>query len=106
MQKITKIDLNSEQISYPAVGYQGEANKRQLRIIPPRDLDAAAYFLLAFDLAGGVFRPSVKLVPPINVKLSPPVTNQRQVQMTLEGFAADGTVLGSPRWSFCTSKKQ
>jgi hypothetical protein len=94
MQISTKIDLRTDRVSYPPVGYLGEKNQRKLQIIPPRDLSAAAYFMLAFELPEGVFRPDLHLVPPIHVMLAPPVTVFPEVQMTLEGYSIDGTVLG------------
>lgn len=93
MQISTKIDLRTDRVSY-TVGYQGENNKRQLLIIPPRDLDGADYFMLAFSLPEGVFRPPLQLMPPIAVMLGSQVTSQAQVSMTLEGYLEGGTILG------------
>jgi len=94
MQRTTKIDLRTDQAAYPSVGYIGENNKRTLQIIPPNDLKGADYFMLAFNLDGGVFRPPLHLVPPIAVALGVQVTAQAQVPMTLEAYLNDGTVLG------------
>ena len=94
MQITTRIDLRTDQVSYPSVGYIGENNKRQLKIIPPKDLAGADYFMLAFELTGGVFRPPLHFAPPISVLLGKQTTSQAQVPMTLEAYLEDGTVLG------------
>jgi hypothetical protein len=92
-----RIDLRDEQRRYDC-GYIGEINHRALSIAPPANLSRAAYYMLAFGLNSGVFRPPIQYEgPPVVASLAPPVTSQSEVNMTLEAYNADGTILGKGR---------
>ena len=98
LYKTIKIDLREDdQVVYDS-GYIGEVNHRKLEVYPPPDLTDAGYFMLAFDVAGETLRPPVSEAGNrIRASLAPPVTGLERVGMTLEGYRADGTIIGKSR---------
>lgn len=95
LSRIIKIDLRTDDTTVRNAGYIGEVNHRKIEVFPPADLMDADYFALAFDIAGEVYRPPVtEAGNRVQVSLAPPVTSQELMGMTLEGYRADGTILG------------
>lgn len=105
MEKTIKIDLRTEeQVNFPA-GFVGENNHRSILVVPPIDLEKVSYYMLSFEIRGGVFRPEIEFVKPIKMLLPEQITSAPRVGLTLEGYNTDGTILGKSRQVWLTFRE-